>query len=88
MMDFNGIKISPNIKLNFGKSGKNARGGDGGSIVILTEDINGSGKIIADGGDGQKGGAGGNINIIAEENRFRGEISAKGGKGYKNQGGK
>ena len=77
--DINGIKIEPKINLTFGKSGKNNQGGDGGSIMIISEEFRGSGLITADGGDGEIAGKGGNINIHTKRNQFKGIVSAKGG---------
>lgn len=84
MVDINNIKIEPHIKLpkiQFGKSGNNGRGGDGGQIVLITEKLTGSGRISVDGGDGTVGGNAGKVHIQAKENRFKGKISAKGGEG-------
>ncbi len=83
MTDFNNIKLEPHIKLNFGKPDKKGCGGQGGSVLIYTEKIEGTGSILADGGDGVRGGNGGNINIIAKENKFKGKISAQGGRNTK-----
>lgn len=82
MTDFNGIKIEPKIilpKLQFGRAGKDGQGGEGGSIMIIAEEIIGDGQIIANGGDGTTGGKGGSVHIQAIKNNFKGKISAKGG---------
>lgn len=79
MGDISSIKIEPHFKLpkiQFGKSGKKGEGGNGGTIVIFTEEMTGSGVILA---DGEMGGKGGNIHIEAKRNSFKGKISAKGG---------
>lgn len=56
------------------------KGGDGGNIFIAARKIQGGGKILADGGQGDIGGKGGNVSIISEDmSGFDGEISAKGG---------
>jgi len=54
-------------------------GGDGGIIMVMAQNLSGSGKIIADGGQGLVGGKGGNIRIQSEKNSFSGTISATGG---------
>ncbi|KKW19974.1 MAG: hypothetical protein UY63_C0004G0059 [Parcubacteria group bacterium GW2011_GWA2_51_10] len=55
-------------------------GGDGGKVFIFAKEIKGSGKILADGGDGFTGGKGGEVHIVTEKNDYTGEVSAKGGK--------
>jgi len=80
MADFNNFKIEPHIKLNIGKAGRDGSGGEGGTILIITEDLCGTGGLIADGGNGIIGGKGGSVIVEAKRNRFRGRISAKGGK--------
>ena len=80
MIDINAIK-NLNLKLKFGKTDSKDEGGQGGSILIISEEIKGNGQITADGGDGIKGGKGGSVNIIAQKNKLRGKISAKGGEG-------
>lgn len=65
MIDFSAIK-NLNLELKFGKSGQNGRGGDGGSILIFTKRILGSGKIRAEGGNG-KIGEKGEISILLQE---------------------
>ena len=82
MGDINNIKIEPHLKLpkiQFGKSGKKGLGGDGGAIMIFTEELDGDGAILADGGDGEQGGKGGNIHIEARRSNFKGQLSVKGG---------
>lgn len=83
MSDINGVKIEPKVSLNFGNSGKNNQGGQGGSIIIISEELNGSGLITADGGEGEVGGNGGSINIQTKRNNFKGTLSAKGGRSTK-----
>ncbi len=80
MVDLNAVKIEPHFNFKSSKAGRKEQGGQGGTILIFSEKIKGSGKISADGGDGQTGGSGGSIRIIAKDNNFRGKISAKGGK--------
>lgn len=55
------------------------KGGDGGEVFLVTKNIRGNGKIVADGGNGEVGGKGGKIGIFAENNSFIGTLSAKGG---------
>lgn len=55
------------------------RGGDAGEVFIAAKNIQGNGKITADGGGGSIGGKGGKITIVSENNQFAGKISAKGG---------
>lgn len=83
MPDINGIKIEPKISLNIGNKGDDENGGDGGTVMIITEKLTGNGKISANGGDGKKGGKGGQVHIQAKQNSFTGEISANGGKSEK-----
>ena len=78
MIDLNAVK-NLNVKLNIGKGNQKGEGGQGGSILIVSDEIRGRGKISAEGGKGFRGGMGGNINIISKKNKFRGKISAKGG---------
>lgn len=59
------------------------KGGDGGQIFIISENISGNGKITADGGDGEMGGNAGKIHIESKTNSYSGNISAKGGKSAK-----
>ena len=56
-----------------------SRGGDGGQIVIISNEISGDGKFIADGGRGEIGGRGGGVSLLSNKNKFTGEVSAKGG---------
>ena len=55
------------------------RGGDGGTVMLVTQDLSGSGKITAEGGKGIIGGKGGKIQIQTETNNFKGTVSASGG---------
>ena len=83
-MDINNIKFEPHIKLpkiQLGKGGNSGRGGDGGQIILITEELVGTGTISVNGGDGLTGGNAGKINIQAKKNSFKGKISASGGKG-------
>lgn len=70
------------VILNLGNKKKfsHGSGGDAGQIFIAARKIEGSGRITADGGEGNIGGKGGRITLISEDNQFGGEISAKGGK--------
>lgn len=61
------------------------KGGDGGKIFIFSKEIQGNGKIQANGGEGEQGGEGGEVNIISEKNKFFGEVSAKGGTSFVKQ---
>ncbi|GEM_PF-2368449 len=54
-------------------------GGNGGDIFIFAREINGTGKIQADGGEGSIGGQGGRISVITDKNNFTGQLSVKGG---------
>lgn len=83
MSDINGVKVELPISLNFGKASSPNDGGDGGSIFIITEEMTGNGKILANGGDGKNGGKGGQVHIQAKKNNFTGDISANGGKSVK-----
>lgn len=83
MSDINGVKVELPITLNFGKGGNIGDGGDGGSILIIADEMTGIGKISANGGDGKNGGKGGLINIQAKKSNFTGDISANGGKSEK-----
>lgn len=56
------------------------RGGDGGQIFIISEQINGDGLISTDGGSGEVGGNAGKVHIESKINNYSGTISAKGGK--------
>ena len=63
----------------------NAGGGSGGSILISTKMLSGSGTISANGGFGTLmggGGGGGRIAITYDTNLFTGTISAYGAGGY------
>lgn len=80
MADINNIKLEPHFKLNIGKAGQKGNGGEGGTILIITEDLSGTGTISSDGGDGIMGGKGGKVIIEAKRNKYKGKISATGGK--------
>ncbi|MBS3167457.1 hypothetical protein J4403_04620 [Candidatus Woesearchaeota archaeon] len=76
----NNLVISGTISAN-GSSSLDG-GGSGGSIYIITKNINGSGSILSTGGkcnqtDG--GGGGGRIAIYYQNNYFTGHINATGG---------
>lgn len=83
MYDCNNVKLEPHFKLQFGKGGKKGQGGDGGQVILMTENLSGEGRITTDGGDGEIGGKGGHVYIDAKENKFKGGISAKGGRSVK-----
>lgn len=68
------------MKINTIQSVDLKKGGEGGQVFIITENISGNGKITADGGDGEMGGNAGKIHIESKTNNYSGNISAKGGK--------
>jgi hypothetical protein len=78
MIDLNAIK-NLNLKLNIGKSGAKGKGGHGGSILIISEELKGDGQISAEGGKGTTGGRGGSIRIISKKSKLTGQITTEGG---------
>ena len=64
--------------MGYGGSG----GGSGGSIYIITNILEGSGQIIANGGQGYDslggGGSGGRIAIYSQTNNFQGIVQVEG----------
>lgn len=68
-------------------SGFDCGGGSGGSINIVTNLIEGTGVISANGGDGQGsggGGGGGRVSVKHIYDRFAGTIISAGGLGGRN----
>lgn len=69
-------------------------GGSGGSIYIITNNLTGSGQILANGGDsgnnnsvyGGGGGAGGRVAVYYQTSDFSGKITAFGGLGIQSGG--
>jgi len=84
-------QISANGQDGEGRSYSNSGGGSGGGILISTNVLEGTGKILANGGQGYDnlggGGAGGRIAIYYNlKDGFTGDIQTIGGQGYKSGG--
>lgn len=81
----NGANASTNISLN-----ARGGGGSGGGILLTLNQFSGTGRILADGGNGWLnlggGGGGGRIAVFWNSNSFTGKISAKGGTGFQGGG--
>lgn len=83
--------IRSNGKAGTGSDGKVAGGGSGGSILLQTSSLAGTGIISAKGGDGASGtncagggGAGGRIHIKYGNSTYAGRIDISGGTGLDN----
>lgn len=73
------VSSSASLSPSVTHSPSHSFGGDGGSVIIISKKISGSGCISARGGSGDVGGKGGRVHIETIENDFKGSISTDGG---------